>query len=125
MSEQLTLQQMFAQRSAGNLDEGSVPARAFAVNVGGEHALAGAALSGQQDSGVADRHLRRRFGKLAAGAAGGEKNLPFGEQLDFGLEPAILGAQFFDLERTGDRKSTRLNSSHVEISYAVFCLKKK
>src|SRR5690349_22770700 len=27
--------------------------------------------------------------------------------------------------RAGDRKSTRLNSSHVEISYAVFCLKKK
>src|SRR5690349_24217711 len=26
---------------------------------------------------------------------------------------------------TADRKSTRLNSSHVEISYAVFCLKKK
>src|SRR5690606_40239455 len=25
---------------------------------------------------------------------------------------------------TGDRKSTRLNSSHVKISYAVFCLKK-
>src|SRR5438874_8775325 len=33
------------------------------------------------------------------------------------------------IELTGeflqDRKSTRLNSSHVEISYAVFCLKKK
>src|SRR5258708_15138366 len=27
--------------------------------------------------------------------------------------------------RTGDRKSTRLNSSHQIISYAVFCLKKK
>src|SRR5439155_17311117 len=27
--------------------------------------------------------------------------------------------------RLGDRKSTRLNSSHVAISYAVFCLKKK
>src|SRR5690349_24635100 len=27
--------------------------------------------------------------------------------------------------RCEDRKSTRLNSSHVEISYAVFCLKKK
>src|SRR5690349_23121914 len=27
--------------------------------------------------------------------------------------------------RGQDRKSTRLNSSHVEISYAVFCLKKK
>src|SRR5436309_5105423 len=41
-----------------------------------------------------------------------------------------LGA--FVLELTGegvdidaDRKSTRLNSSHVKISYAVFCLKKK
>src|SRR5438874_5263642 len=30
-----------------------------------------------------------------------------------------------DLACGGDRKSTRLNSSHVEISYAVFCLKKK
>src|SRR5690349_22186870 len=28
-------------------------------------------------------------------------------------------------EPAADRKSTRLNSSHVEISYAVFCLKKK
>src|SRR5438874_9649700 len=28
-------------------------------------------------------------------------------------------------EQEVDRKSTRLNSSHVEISYAVFCLKKK
>src|SRR5437868_8137974 len=29
------------------------------------------------------------------------------------------------LGEEGDRKSTRLNSSHVSISYAVFCLKKK
>src|SRR5207249_9525738 len=29
------------------------------------------------------------------------------------------------MRRKGDRKSTRLNSSHVSISYAVFCLKKK
>src|SRR5437868_14547203 len=29
------------------------------------------------------------------------------------------------LDIEGDRKSTRLNSSHVSISYAVFCLKKK
>src|SRR5690242_21213393 len=28
-------------------------------------------------------------------------------------------------QRVGDRKSTRLNSSHMSISYAVFCLKKK
>src|SRR5438067_7454994 len=31
----------------------------------------------------------------------------------------------FDAVPVGDRKSTRLNSSHVSISYAVFCLKKK
>src|SRR5438034_2330540 len=30
-----------------------------------------------------------------------------------------------DLDGHGDRKSTRLNSSHTVISYAVFCLKKK
>src|SRR5690606_41542847 len=29
------------------------------------------------------------------------------------------------LDASEDRKSTRLNSSHVKISYAVFCLKKK
>src|SRR5690606_39278501 len=34
-----------------------------------------------------------------------------------------IHAQFF--EALADRKSTRLNSSHVKISYAVFCLKKK
>src|SRR3989442_3321194 len=30
-----------------------------------------------------------------------------------------------NIDATEDRKSTRLNSSHVRISYAVFCLKKK
>src|SRR6266496_5205929 len=33
------------------------------------------------------------------------------------------GRRASDGEERGDRKSTRLNSSHVEISYAVFCLK--
>src|SRR5699024_10539061 len=37
----------------------------------------------------------------------------------FGLKPAVGYAIM------ADRKSTRLNSSHVSISYAVFCLKKK
>src|SRR5699024_12563336 len=31
----------------------------------------------------------------------------------------------YDARKTADRKSTRLNSSHVSISYAVFCLKTK
>src|SRR5690349_6836366 len=46
---------------------------------------------------------------------------PFGStngDLKHGLE-----LDFYDYQE--DRKSTRLNSSHVEISYAVFCLKKK
>src|SRR5688572_32554491 len=38
-----------------------------------------------------------------------------------GVEPEAAAAGL----RRGDRKSTRLNSSHSQISYAVFCLKKK
>src|SRR5690554_7760251 len=38
-------------------------------------------------------------------------------------EPGVLPGG--DLVHQPDRKSTRLNSSHVRISYAVFCLKKK
>src|SRR3712207_8212870 len=41
----------------------------------------------------------------------------------------VLGPEAFDavpfLDLLTDRKSTRLNSSHANISYAVFCLKKK
>src|SRR5215469_2416634 len=39
--------------------------------------------------------------------------------------PGTAGARPRRGARRRDRKSTRLNSSHVEISYAVFCLKKK
>src|SRR5688572_31378572 len=35
------------------------------------------------------------------------------------------GYPLFPAEEAEDRKSTRLNSSHSQISYAVFCLKKK
>src|SRR5690606_41839574 len=41
-------------------------------------------------------------------------------QVDGCFGARLTGAGF-----GGDRKSTRLNSSHVKISYAVFCLKKK
>src|SRR5690606_42066076 len=43
-------------------------------------------------------------------------------EYDFGALTAMLKAPQLG---EGDRKSTRLNSSHVKISYAVFCLKKK
>src|SRR3712207_8413166 len=44
--------------------------------------------------------------------------LPFSPRLDAGANAALLFEHV-------DRKSTRLNSSHANISYAVFCLKKK
>src|SRR5437879_7003442 len=40
-------------------------------------------------------------------------------------EPAVPVWELVDFVRHQDRKSTRLNSSHRCISYAVFCLKKK
>src|SRR2546427_9634501 len=41
---------------------------------------------------------------------------------DLHLDVARLADEAFEVQ---DRKSTRLNSSHSQISYAVFCLKKK
>src|SRR5256885_2488135 len=51
-----------------------------------------------------------------------------GEGLVYYVMPFVEGESLADaLRRRGplDRKSTRLNSSHLVISYAVFCLKKK
>src|SRR3712207_7445950 len=60
--------------------------------------------------GGADDH------RLAADHAGVEAPFEDADERDraHGLRPAVV-----------DRKSTRLNSSHANISYAVFCLKKK
>src|SRR3712207_7667048 len=40
-------------------------------------------------------------------------------------EDEVVGSPRSSGEPSADRKSTRLNSSHANISYAVFCLKKK
>src|SRR5439155_19810359 len=67
----------------------------------------------------------------------GRLMIVLGDVTGHGIGPALLAAAcrayarssfavHTDLfERQRDRKSTRLNSSHVAISYAVFCLKKK
>src|SRR5690606_42005262 len=44
--------------------------------------------------------------------------------LGLGVGADEIGQAVIQGPRRGDRKSTRLNSSHVKISYAVFCLKK-
>src|SRR2546430_5510557 len=51
---------------------------------------------------------------MMAGAAGAQD-----------LKIALIYSKTGPLEAYADRKSTRLNSSHSQISYAVFCLKKK
>src|SRR5207249_11014937 len=57
--------------------------------------------------------------EIRVGLRGGER-LPLKAYDDVPfLEPGLLR------DASLDRKSTRLNSSHVSISYAVFCLKKK
>src|SRR5438445_4070626 len=56
-------------------------------------------------------------GRAARAADGRADDLPGPGDRDF---PAARSAR-----RKIDRKSTRLNSSHANISYAVFCLKKK
>src|SRR2546428_10241120 len=64
-------------------------------------------------------NLRAHPGRTGAHGAGAPELLPFGR-------PRLDGPASAQLVRPAlDRKSTRLNSSHDQISYAVFCLKKK
>src|SRR5256885_3239746 len=59
-------------------------------------------------------------GTVFRGASAGAAGLASGEVV---FNTAITGYQ--EILTDPDRKSTRLNSSHLVISYAVFCLKKK
>src|SRR5690554_7277887 len=75
--------------------------------------------------------LKRRrvaHARLDAGAVLGVRRLVLvdveGVKVD-GVHRALVWQTIVKYETTKDRKSTRLNSSHVRISYAVFCLKKK
>src|SRR5690349_23962318 len=77
------------------------------------------------EGGVGERGPQRRF--LGAHAERAVALLEVAEAqrrhfLDHLVDAHVVGRGG---ERGVDRKSTRLNSSHVEISYAVFCLKKK
>src|SRR3712207_8361202 len=59
---------------------------------------------------------------------GAQTDLPSGDRADApALEAALQQPRRPPIQPTSssDRKSTRLNSSHANISYAVFCLKKK
>src|SRR3712207_6934019 len=72
-----------------------------------------------QSHEVAVDGRRDRCGRIRRGPQGDEER---GEVLHGGVGvPQARGT----LAEVRDRKSTRLNSSHANISYAVFCLKKK
>src|SRR5690606_41571432 len=67
------------------------------------------------------QQLRDQFGAAITevGAYIGKRNVEGGGRQD------TLEHSSYRIVAGVDRKSTRLNSSHVKISYAVFCLKKK
>src|SRR3712207_6925147 len=67
--------------------------------------------------------VRRRWGRREVG----ERRRGGGGEGPAGLVPlgrVLVHGPCHDLVDARDRKSTRLNSSHANISYAVFCLKK-
>src|SRR3712207_8668421 len=59
------------------------------------------------------------------GPGGGLLDAQLGDAVVDGLRHAAVLGDLLDVRPGADRKSTRLNSSHANISYAVFCLKKK
>src|SRR5439155_4636116 len=67
------------------------------------------------------RARHHRAGRRRARPATGRARSP-GSRCEASIQPEELAE---GVGETLDRKSTRLNSSHVAISYAVFCLKKK
>src|SRR5690349_9343705 len=70
--------------------------------------------------------LDRAFAAVVRRAEEHRLTLQMGRTHGVHAEPTTFGLKLAgEPVLLGDRKSTRLNSSHVEISYAVFCLKKK
>src|SRR5690606_41451147 len=82
-------------------------------------------LEGQRPDEVAEAGAEERHHADGEDQVG-ERQQELGEPTGDGVEGAAVEATERAEQRAeGDRKSTRLNSSHVKISYAVFCLKKK
>src|SRR5437867_13374501 len=72
-----------------------------------------------------DEHLRLQFGKMAQKTRHPAAGMMFGQPICGENVRKARVARRCETVFISDRKSTRLNSSHRTISYAVFCLKKK
>src|SRR5260221_9362021 len=76
------------------------------------------------------QRLTRRYASEIISMIGPDKDIP---APDMGTDEQVMAWIMdtysqqvgYSVPMSGDRKSTRLNSSHTVISYAVFCLKKK
>src|SRR3712207_8259329 len=68
-------------------------------------------------------HARRQLWRSYRGNRPSDPALAITRALQSNIQEALDNE--CDLPESTDRKSTRLNSSHANISYAVFCLKKK
>src|SRR2546430_5338503 len=73
----------------------------------------------------ADGDRRAGFAVLAGVVQEVIEELPQQGRVDAHARGPLVRYLDAQVARSGDRKSTRLNSSHSQISYAVFCLKKK
>src|SRR2546427_7933324 len=83
-----------------------------------------------QGEGISSSHLPRRQSRAAHSRATFRRRSHPGRVVgevtdEAGEEADIRGVNVGGRESLQDRKSTRLNSSHSQISYAVFCFKKK
>src|SRR2546421_7561254 len=116
----MSILERIRQRAAADpqhivLPEGEDPRTVVAASIVARERLARLTVLG-------DEEKVRAAARDAGASLGGVAVLDHRPAPDF----ERVAALYHELRRAkGDRKSTRLNSSHDQISYAVFCLKKK
>src|SRR5437667_2952448 len=129
---------MSTERARPLVDERAVKARHSSIRLPGHQRVAGPRRGVVDDEAFAGSHQCQLPG-LGACPVGAERGCTV-EQIGKALKAGrhvmhrLAAACQLDIEdeprraelnAREDRKSTRLNSSHITISYAVFCLKKK
>src|SRR3989442_14943790 len=123
---------MVEERVGGDFDFVEVDARVVGIHANRR------GVADEMDVVAAGGQFHAEFGGNDSGAAVGGiasdadahmgcSASPLMRRARYDTTVSIAEARICEIQKYGseDRKSTRLNSSHVRISYAVFCLKKK